>query len=413
MSRKRVGRRQAPKPVEIIKIGLLATGALLLGWQVVTTSAVNALVRRNPLAAAAVAPDHPAVVFKLAMVEFRQQRGGIAPDTANRVKRAFNQAPLAEEPLMLNGVSALVSGRADLGERLFTAARDRNPRSRLPHLMLLDRYLRSDRVSEAASEITILARLLPQATPVLTSELAKFSEDPKSRLALGKVLRTDPGTRHAVLSHLAQKGAGREVVLSLAQASGALPGSPNDSWKADLLNGMVGTGRIKEALAVWQGFADVKQREASKAVHDERFGGLPGAPPFGWSLLTNSAGLAERRAGGGLEVEYYGRADADLASQLLVLGPGRYRLSVRAEGEAIEASSYLAWRILCHGSNAAIAEMPIKNLTFQQRVISADFAIPATGCSAQWLKLVGVPAEFPKTQAVVFPEVRVGRATRS
>ena len=106
---------------------------------------------------------------------------------------------------------------------------------------------------------------------------------------------------------------------------------------------------MARALRLWREFAGLPAGPDHKAVHDGRFQGLPGAAPFNWSINSGSAGVAERIPAPALQVEFYGRETIELARQLMVLRPGRYRLEFRAEGNAKGDDSRLAWRIFCQG----------------------------------------------------------------
>jgi hypothetical protein len=137
--------------------------------------------------------------------------------------------------------------------------------------------------------------------------------------------------------------------------------------------------------------------------------GLPGMAPFNWSFPATAAGAADRSPSG-LQVEYYGRDGAELTSQLLMLPPGRFRLSFIAEGAADGASSKLSWTLTCHQSKAALAEIALKNVDYSPKRIAADIVVPPQGCSAQWLKLVGAPAEFAKPQSATIRNLQLSPA---
>jgi hypothetical protein len=125
-------------------------------------------------------------------------------------------------------------------------------------------------------------------------------------------------------------------------------------------------------------------------------------------LLTGSAGVAERSPGRGLEISYYGRERAALASQLIVLGPGRYRLSFRAEGDATGQGSKLAWLVTCNtGAGAQLLEVPLQRVGAAPKAIAAAFTVPASGCPAQWLRLTGLPGEFPTGQTATISAVQI------
>jgi hypothetical protein len=117
--------------------------------------------------------------------------------------------------------------------------------------------------------------------------------------------------------------------------------------------------------------------------------------------------VAERTPARTLQIDYYGRDDAELASQLLMLPPGRYRLAIRAEGDAEGEGSVLSWQVQCHPAKTALAALPLRKLAYKPRVIAVQFVVPASNCGAQWLKLVGDAGEFPKAQNATITALQI------
>ena len=93
-------------------------------------------------------------------------------------------------------------------------------------------------------------------------------------------------------------------------------------------------------------------------IFDPDFKNRVAPQPFAWTLTSSNVGLAERGPGGGLRVIYYGQEDGVLASQLLLLKPGRYRLTMRAGGDP-QRSRSLVWTVTCAGSAAPVARLPL------------------------------------------------------
>jgi len=392
----------------IVAALLAALTASLLVWQIVRTSAVDALIGRNPYAAALVAPNDPAVKIALARTEFALQGGRVSPSSQAAAEAALGGAPLASDPFLLAGVAAIAAGDRSKGERLLTEARRRNPRSRTAHLLLLDAYLRDDRVEDAAAGIATLTRLLPQAGTVLVPELGRMVRDPRTGAGLIDILGRDPAMQQAVLAHLATQGADPALILKIAAAGPRrAPSAQAAAWQRPLLDRLVEKGDVVRAYGLWRGFTGLGGAADEKAVYDGRFQGLPGEPPFNWQLAAGSAGVAERTKRSELQVEYYGRDRADLASQLLILRPGRYRMRFGANGDAPGEGSKLAWTLACRTGSAPLFTMPVTNINSASRVLAREFTVPASGCGAQWLRLTGAPDEFPTAQSVTISDVRI------
>ena len=82
-----------------------------------------------------------------------------------------------------------------------------------------------------------------------------------------------------------------------------------------------------------------------------------------------------------------------LATQLLRLAPGGYRLAMRVDGPS--RANGLAWNILCVPGNNALLSLPLG--TVGRGSISGAFAVPEAGCPAQTLELRGRPGESSET----------------
>src|SRR3546814_5236790 len=73
-------------------------------------------------------------------------------------------------------------------EPLLVEARERNPRSRTARFLLLEHYVRNGQAKEAAGEMAVLTRLMPDARPLLIAGLARFAESTPESAAIAQVL---------------------------------------------------------------------------------------------------------------------------------------------------------------------------------------------------------------------------------
>lgn len=387
------------------RLAVAAAAGALAGWWVVKTSAVDGF-RSAPAAAHAVAPGHPAPRLAMAADGIELSMGRVDPARQQAAAEALADAPLSAEPFLLAGLAAATSGREAQGQALLEEARRRNPRLRDARLFLLQRYLVQGKVDEAGGELAALRRLEPRVVEALAPQLAAMVRDERVSAQLIRVLSRDPAVQQAVLGRLATTGADPDLILRVARGS-PTPATPDGlPWQRILLVSLVQRGEMARALQLWRDFSGLPAGPTDKAVHDGRFQGLPGAVPFNWAITSSSAGVAERIPAPALQVEYYGRESTDLAQQLMVLRPGRYRLEFRAEGNAKGDDSRLAWRIMCQGSATPIAEVVLRDISAAPKVIRGEFTVPA-GCAAQSLRLSGIAGEFPGIQLASITDVRI------
>jgi hypothetical protein len=410
--RHRRHRRQSPKLTGpgAAKAAAGAVLVLLGGWLVVKTAMVDALGRTSPATAASVHPAHPQPALALALAQLDVGSGAIPGEAHRAALHALQSAPLAEEPFLIAGLQAINAGRAEEGERLLAEARRRNPRLRQARLFLLDRYLRTNRIEEAGRELSALRRLVPGVAEALAPQLARMVRDERTGASLIRVLGEDPGLQQAVLSNLAATGGDPDLILRIARSSGQMtPTREGLPWQRQLIGALVERGELARALRLWRSFAGLPAGPDEKAVYDGRFQHLPGADPFNWALYGGAAGVSERRRTPtpALDVQFFGRETVNLASQMMVLRPGRYRLRVRAEGSAKGDDSRLAWRVFCRGNDAQpLVDLTLRDVASAPRTLAAEFTVPG-GCSGQWLRLGGIAGEFPGTQTATISEVVV------
>ncbi|HZG09340.1 MAG TPA: hypothetical protein VEZ70_10225 [Allosphingosinicella sp.] len=379
-----------------------------LAWQVGKAGAAQAWGGRNPPAAAQIAPTHPSTRIGMAMLEFRLRNGHVTPQARAEALAALGDHPIAEEPFLLEGVMALAKGETARGEALLEEAKRRNPRNRMARLLLLDRYLRTERPREAAAELGILTVLVPRTSEVLIPQLAKMVTQPSTAGTLKGALSNNPGLLNAVLSRLAADGASADTILALASSGGPTPPGVDTQWQAMLVNKLAREGEVDRAYRLWREFGKLPASDGAMGLYDPGFRGLPGSTPFNWALTSGAEGVAERASGGALQASFYGRTDAVLAEQLLMLRPGRYRLQFDAEGDAKGEDGRLGWTLSCQGSNASLVQLPLSGITYAPRRVGANFTVPA-GCRAQWLRLAGGAAEFPNEQSVTIRNLKLAR----
>jgi hypothetical protein len=247
---------------------------------------------------------------------------------------------------------------------------------------------------------------MPRSQEVLIPELTKLAVAPKSRNAVLQAIG-DSSLMTAVLDHLAARGADTQLILALAARQ--RPSTTTFAqWQTRVLQRLSEAGEVRRAYDLWLRFLGQTEAPAS-TIYDPDFKGLPGPPPFNWALHSSELGSAEFVAGEAIEVTYFGRGPAALARQLLLLRPGQYTFEVQAEGQANGQGSKLVWRLGCQGLQSPLLSMPLEQVTYTPKRLSGRFSVPG-GCGAQWLELVGVPAEFPTAQSARVTGVQIVRS---
>lgn len=389
--------RGARRGAQIAAVAILA---LLLGFQVVRTAAV-ADREASPALAAALWPTHPAILTDRALLGIASvaASGQPVPErTRANVRRIAAGAPLSPDPFLIEGAIVETEKRSAAAERLLLAARGRDPRSRGTRFLLADRYFRTGRITAALIEMQALIAIQSRGLEVFIPALVGYARTPGAIPELRAFFRQYPRLEPSVLSLLATDPANADLVLALATVQ-----KPDPDWRGTLVAALASSGQYTKAFAVWAKLSGVRSRPA---LFNAGFAELSAPPPFNWAFPLTPEGVVEPNGRGGVQVLYYGRSKAVLASQLLRLPQGRYRLAMTVADVSGTAGA-VHWTLRCANAAMTIADIPVRAGT-----ASGGFTVP-DDCPAQWLELIGVAGDIPRTTELTISDLRLtGEASR-
>jgi hypothetical protein len=355
--------------------------AILAIAYVVRSAFVAAYAETNLSRAESLWPDHPSVRSARAML-------GVAKSAANgrpldRATRALSDdvartEPLAPQPFVIAGAEAQRNRDLGRAERLLTKARQRDPRGPAARFLLAQIYVSQGRVREGVPEAAVLGRLVPGSLEPLSQAFARYIESAGIPDGMADVMRSNPALSERILGDLSTNSANADLLLRIEALNPKAPG-PAPGWQTRLINELVEDGDFSRARQVWAKLSG-RDSDPSETIHDPRFEGSNAPPPFNWTFASQGAVIEQQS--GNLRVLYFGRDDVALASQLLVLRPGAYRLRMVISGQM--ADSAIRWRMTC---------LPDKSLILDQAVaqpgpLDLPIQVPAGGCGAQQLSLI-------------------------
>jgi hypothetical protein len=170
--------------------------------------------------------------------------------------------------------------------------------------------------------------------------------------------------------------------MSLAQPFSEAPSEGTLAWQEQLLSALIEKGDVARAYRIWRRFAGVPSSTAG--IFNPGFQQTSAPRPFNWHLVSGTAGVAEPFEGG-VRLAFYGREDAVLASQLLVLKPGRYSLTWAVAGSPKD----LLVETRCVPGNRTLGSAPL-----QRRQLS--LSVPDE-CRGQRIEFRGSLSEMPMT----------------
>ena len=386
----------------MIRAIVATVAALLLAVQVVRNAAVASFAERRPDTASRYWADHPAAKIWLGMTQIAEAARSRKepPDSAFSLLRSAGMSePLAPEPFMVSGVQAQFAGDDRRAWRAFEAAQWRDPRSEQAAYFLSDHFRRAGDAGNALQQLALLARLSADGPRVIAPYLATFGEQPANWPSLRRLFQANPYLAEPALVRLASNARTAPAVLALADADQGFGGA---RWLPVLLATLTNAGEYARARAIWAKAAGLKSHEL---LHDASFSDKDSPPPFNWDLTSSAVGLAERQSGGRLHMLYYGQQDGILATQLLLLPPGSYRLSMELLGDKGRAK-ILNWSIWCDKAAA-----PISSVALDKAAGGWRFAVPA-GCDAQWLKLSGSSSDLAQQLDMTIADLKLEKAGR-
>jgi hypothetical protein len=206
-----------------------------------------------------------------------------------------------------------------------------------------------------------------------------------------------------VLSQLADEAGNLALIRSLWSGESETRRPGQSAWQTALIAKLVQAGDYRRGITAWREFAGVQV--APSAVFNPEFHKLAAPPPFNWTF-GSAGGLAQPTGTGELDVIYFGRDEAVLAEQTLLLAPGRYALAMQVRGE-VEPGSGVAWSVECLDPKRALLSLPVDRQSSSW--LRATFTVPA-GCQAQRLALAGTPGEFPTAIEFTVRRFQLARA---
>lgn len=386
---------------------ILVVAGAWIGW----LSFQAAMVRTLPATAPAIvrfAPDYPDAVLARTATMLVAQHGILDAATLDAVRRAAAAAPLDARAYLILGHQQLLDRRPGRAVATLEAGQRLDPRQRLIHLLLLDRYLRTARYADAAAQFSVLARILSATQPSIAAAMAKMTMAPETRDAVRQTLRTDPALERGVLIALARSDTAPDAMFALASPTARADARAPQSWGPVLVNRLVERGRYPVARSAWQRIYGVSPTQATALITNAGFRKTSAAPPFDWTLTASGLGAADIR-NGSLAVDYYGRDSGDLARQLLVLQPGRYRFAFTVDPGKTDAAAKLYWSVAC-GTAASSDRNTLMTVTVtatpKPHRVAAELVVPA-GCPIQMLTLRGESGNFPSPLGVTLRDLEL------
>jgi hypothetical protein len=340
-------------------------------------------------------------------------------------QRATLHRVLATDPLNGDAIALAAMDRAARGDGARAAALERQairvePRTRLAWLARLQREMGHGAAIAATDSALRLLAIDPRRYASYLPVLAILARDRATTAAIARVLERRPIWRTPFLRLLATDridSAIRYALVTPATAR-ATANAPTGADDAGFVNDLANGGDIERAYLAWLSLLPDAALSHGGIPYDGGFDGLPGPPPFNWQLTPSDTDHAALTAGT-LEISYAGRQQAVLASQIVLpRANARYRIAsvLAAADRPTPDGGTLVWQLSCLPERIPLAELPLdRSRLGMQR--GAPFVVPAQGCNAAVLALVGRPNDMParltaRIQSVALARIEATLAAR-
>jgi hypothetical protein len=394
-NRNETAARSRKWPATTVRVLASFALALVAVFIVADTAGYN-LAISDPDGALLLAPWEPVALDELAERQLTNSSGELG-SVEDLARRALLSDPLDSRALSLLGLVAERKGDLARAEALMSLAAARSWRNPAPHVWLFAQAIRRGKFEEAVVQADGLLRVNWRYGATIFPVLAVFGVDPRSLAALEGVLAANPPWRRSFLGEAVVNGANDRLMTHLYQSLIRSSQPPTADEMKPYLNRLIEMGRFEEAYQDWRAMSSPAETPVRYPYNGNFETPLDGLP-FNWVLDYVSGAeiqitaASDRGNSNALRVQFSGaRATLGRVGQLLMLAPGSYRLELAVKASGLRTERGLVWQISCAESRMVLAETNLVTGTAPWTDLKVKFSVPATGCNAQWLKLI-IPA---------------------
>ncbi len=309
----------------------------------------------------------------------------VSPEVRRLVAQALARDVTLTSAIEMRALQAEAERDPAREARLFALSSQISRRSLPTRLWLIQRSVDKGDVAGALDDFDIALRTSTAAPEVLFPVLARAAADPALAAPIARVLDRHQDWRLVFLHYAiteAHAGPGvAAVLLRMKDRRAILDGHVDDA----LIGELVSEQAFALARQVRLAFGPPA---GNGLVADPHFADPRQPYPFGWNLVDGGTADAHRARLGGRPVLQYQSSPGGggaLATQLLTLAPGGYRLTVRTAQPAGDVLSQPFWTITCGGDSGRQIGL-IDQPGTAGAAGTLDFTVPA-GCPGQWLML--------------------------
>lgn len=432
------------------RAAFIAIVALFLIWLVLTRSLAYALAETSPEAALWLNPNLPrallavanrkreqliashadsgatvalkpadegAPTFATASQDDSEERKALRAEIRALAKHAIAYAPLSARAYRLLGE---VTDEPEQVRVLMQEAVRRSRRESAAMFWLMnDSFERKD-FADVVAKADVLLRTRPKLAPYVMNYLGPVAATTEGRELLVPLLADNPSWRATFFKALPKSVRDEETPLELMIALKDAGSLPSTQELEPYIGMLVSQERVELAYNAWLQLVPHEKLASLSLLNNAGFANDPSGLPFDWSIkrgqntMVDFVSLSDGDGSRALRFSFgVGRATFPETSQVLLLGPGSYRLDGTFQG-LLTAKRGLRWELGCMGTKTKIAEtdMLFGNPQASQS-FTLDIEIPERDdCRAQRLRLyhhARSPSEELISGEIVFRGIRLVR----
>lgn len=281
------------------------------------------------------------------------------------------------------------AGDAVGANRLMHYSEQQSRRDLPTQLWLIENEVNRDNIAGALQHYNRALSTSSNAADLLLPILIQASQTVDVAGPLSEIVKTRPPWWQAFLDRAIDEGTNADSVILIAQKLNLDIDSPTDYGLANKLVGKLATDRkYKQALFAYNMTSKYKTTDL---VRNGGFGSDQSLLPFDWWYNNESDLNASRQFDEGNNARMVfgssGGRGGDVARQLLVLSPGRYRIEGIVSNTGADSATLPSVAVVCDGWEV-ISKNLLPTADTAPRPFSYVFVVPDAKCDGQWLKIV-------------------------
>lgn len=306
--------------------------------------------------------------------------------------RAIQRQPVAPAAARLLGLAAAISHDLARADRLMTYAEAMSRRDLPTELFLIERYVGRSDVSGALLHYDRAMRTIPESWTILFPVLNGAAEKPEIWRPLLTFLARRPPWARPFLEQFVPQSHSAAALFAIAQRTGLDGSSSLDPAMLQAIERrLVDLGAFHAALLLDDRAHNVRPGN-DRLLHNGGFEQPSGGTPFDWTLVDEPDLSAERQPspviGGGsaLFLSATNGRNGDVATQVVLLPPGRYRMTALLGAITGEPLAFPQFVIRCAVDTRELLHQSLPTAPAEGRMWQADFVVPPD-CPAERIVL--------------------------